>query len=89
MRPGTYLGGTTYDHVIGFLPELASLASLRHTSENWSVRSDTEFSASHNTELSTRISELERDPNTNDRDAIRGLEPLLAAVLENVLSPET
>ena len=85
-RPGMYLGGTSYDHATGFLTGLASLASLSSAPVGEEAESDRGLSAENGSSLLTRTAELEREPNTKDREAIRALEPLLAEALEEVFS---
>lgn len=84
-----HLGEATYNRAIGFLTRPASLASCREASAELVAGSESQFSATHGTALFARISEVERDPNSDDRDAIRDLEPLLAEVLDTVLSSGT
>ncbi|MGH3731322.1 MAG: hypothetical protein ACRDTU_21630 [Micromonosporaceae bacterium] len=79
-RPGMYLGKATYEHAIGLLTGLASIASSLSSPASTGVGPD-EFSARSDSDLLERISAVERDPGVDDREAILALEPLLAEAL--------
>ena len=79
-RPGMHLGGASYERAIGFLHGLASIVAMRRASTSADAAPD-EFSADSGSELLGRIASLRRDPDLDDHEAIRRLEPLIAATI--------
>ena len=74
--------------MIGFLTGLAGLASLRSGFATEKTESNTGFSAGDRSSLFVRIAETERDQSSDDREAIRALEPLLAEAFEEVMGSD-
>ncbi|WP_240372874.1 hypothetical protein [Brevibacterium zhoupengii] len=68
---------------LGLLTGMASIAATQQLSVSTAVAS-TEFSAASGSDLLERIAVLHRNPNLDEREAIRGLEPLLADAIDEL-----
>lgn len=60
------------------MTELVSRVSINCGSSGLRATSDNEFTIGDETDLFARISAIEREPDIDDHEAIRNLEPLLA-----------